>query len=281
MPFYNCYDGTCSSKYTLSSTLGPIDIPTTKYKSLLVPIKFNKTYTIAVENSTKIICVPAFIENGNLIEISGSSLSTRLYTELDCIKTLPFSSFSKPFTYELNIASIASDSLKSRFKRYEKNLVLMIQVLADNDSTVTVLEGDYTDTSTYHVFNVSQLLKISPIVKDKLLLSSLSLLNANDHSSYAFSDRLIEYLLNNVIDKNCEIQNNIRRVQEDSEYELYAPTYYEDIWDDYFRYYLYNLYLGSEQNENTLDINGYVDKDLEKFTRDLKYNGGTYGGFNV
>ena len=105
------------------------------------------------------------------------------------------------------------------------------------------------------------------------MLSPLSLLQMNDGVSYAFSNRLIEYLLDNVITPVDEIFQNISRVQtyvsELSKYlgdNAFCCNYIPMLkgeWDDLLRVCTYNDYINSR--ERSLDINGYVEKSIEKY----------------
>ena len=90
-------------------------------------------------------------------------------------------------------------------------------------------------------------------------------------STYAFSDRLIEYLLLNVIDNKDGIYQNIDRIQKyasstiNKEFNdsIYTESYVKGEWDNKLRKYLYNLTTKNIKTPITVDISGYVDKDVE------------------
>lgn len=94
------------------------------------------------------------------------------------------------------------------------------------------------------------------------MYSNLNLLFMNNQVSYAFTGRLIEYLLDNVITSNDIISKNIKRAQESVNF-----TSRNGIWDDNLRVSIFNKTI---ENANKLDrvipmdINGFVDKDSEK-----------------
>ena len=85
----------------------------------------------------------------------------------------------------------------------------------------------------------------------------------NTKNVYAFSDRLIEYLLLNVIDYQDEISKNTLRAQ--TYMNLLTKTGIQPgVFDVKTRYYLFKKYM--EENDNIgYDITGFVDKDMEKF----------------
>lgn len=94
------------------------------------------------------------------------------------------------------------------------------------------------------------------------LYSDLSLLKYSGNNSYAFSSRLLEYLLDNVITKNDQISKNITRVQESINY---PQT--NGVWDDNLRVNIFNTIANkSKRLDKSIpkDINGFVDKDSEK-----------------
>ena len=81
----------------------------------------------------------------------------------------------------------------------------------------------------------------------------------NDNNIYAFSDRLIEYLLLNVITKQDELSKNILNTQlalrQYDTKDLQPGTYTNTL-----RYNLFDNYIGDKY-----DITGWLDKDLEKY----------------
>ena len=104
--------------------------------------------------------------------------------------------------------------------------------------------------------------------KNNFLLTDLSLLEINTEEIYAFSNRLVEYLLLNVVDSEDTIDNNTIKLQ--NIFELFnrkdtAPS----VFSDRLRYLIYKKYLLSDNIK--IDINGFVDKDVEKMI--LKMDG--------
>lgn len=263
LPFCNCFCGEYNSSYYLISSeiaLGN----TGKYKIAQVPIKFNTTYTIALDCPTDVLMMPAMLSNDNLLKVIYKGNQVDLTGELEVKEPIRYSmlSYKLPKTFRIN-----SDS--SLLQTYEKYLTLLIQLPATATSSITVLEGDYTNQSTDSVANISELSKMTNAELDALCLSPLSLLQLNDKITYAFNDKIIEYLLLNVITVDDSIYDNIERAQK------FVNLYSEEdvawgVWNTLTRITLYQTYM---QNKNTskIDVNGFVDRNMETFfTRKVK-----------
>ena len=105
-----------------------------------------------------------------------------------------------------------------------------------------------------------------------VLLSPLGLLQMSDGNSYAFSNRLIEYLLQNVINPLEEFGDNITRIQQYSKsYEnnlkngsRFTKPVTPGVWDEDLREYLFNLVRDTKYLTTKVDLTGYVDKDTER-----------------
>lgn len=101
------------------------------------------------------------------------------------------------------------------------------------------------------------------------LISPLQLLMANTEQQHPFADRLIEYLLDNVItSKPEEITDNIKRTQkalENNPSNKYAPIIPGE-WDANMNKLLYE-YMTTKVSDTSIihDLLGYVDKDTEKW----------------
>lgn len=147
----------------------------TPYKLFRVPVKFNRTYTIALDCASTIKIAPAFINHGKLLEVTIGSKKlslTDLYIQnKDSAGSIhPISAditnseFIHPFLFSLpnnnqtkvsNVVAQEDTGLtyEQLFHRYEKYLYLLIQIPKDNDSGLTILEGDYTEASVDKVFS--------------------------------------------------------------------------------------------------------------------------------
>lgn len=257
MPFYNCFNYTVFADIHIKD--GIIKYESSKdYKVLGVPIKFNKTYTIAIECSSGVKIYPIIYGKCGIV----NDYDGKPYNEYDALssqfKSINVSRFNTPFTYKVDMLEdmVGYDLLLNA----EKDLYIAIQLPASNESSIVVLEGDYTESNyAEYVYDVSMLKDLSDSQEDKLFTSKPSLLMLNDGVTYAFSNRLIEYLLLNVIDKSEIIDNNIVYV-----HKLLGMT--EDnktlmgVWNAKTRARIYDLY---KNVYGVYDMSGYVDKDVE------------------
>ena len=90
----------------------------------------------------------------------------------------------------------------------------------------------------------------------------------NSNINHPFSDRLIEYLVNNAITPMDNLDSNIARVQENLAKRKAGTVRLEKIglkgvWSDSMRNVLYGLARTQDVILAQKDILGYVDKDLE------------------
>ena len=311
MPFYNCFsyqmeknrvlavgqnktkDENNNTTITQQVVLEPFE--NKAYKVFLVPIFFNKTYTIAIDSPTEILMKPVIyddlgpIKNYNLSDKNheyihdyiNSDQSTVTYDQYGNIidddeHTIHNSQyikhgsqFSNPYTINVNIGD--GETAKILYKYYH-NLYLMIQLDVNNTSSIVVLEGDYTKSSKKTILStnkedrliydgeeVVKYPEIENLQLNESYLSDLSLLNTNDGNSYPFSDRLIEYLVNSVVTQLEYLDGNIQILQE----ALKLETKSVGIWDDSLRSYLYSYYM-NEPGYTPMDDTGYLNKDVEK-----------------
>lgn len=125
---------------------------------------------------------------------------------------------------------------------------------------------EYSNDNTYYYDNWNLTTIASKVnfteYLNNYLYSDLSLLKYLGNNSYAFSNRLLEYLLDNVITKNDQISKNTIRVQESINYPQI-----NGVWDDNLRVNIFNSIVSkSKRLDKSIpkDINGFVDKDSEK-----------------
>ena len=197
MPFYNCFSGVYTDRFKLKTEDNYIDVyqssssydtytqgtkafndaymEKTTYKLFKVPVKLNRSYTIALDCQSTIKIAPAFINHGKLLEVTIGSKKlslTDLYIQnkdsngtIRPISTeITNSEFIHPFLYtlpnnnQIKVSNIVAEedtglTYEQLFHRYEKYLYLLIQVPKDNNSALVVLEGDYTEVSVDNVFS--------------------------------------------------------------------------------------------------------------------------------
>lgn len=271
LPFYNCFNNKYSSDFYLKEVGGKIELnietTPTNYKILLVPAKFNKTYTIAIDSKESVIIAPIFYGNKSLA--SGTvitDLADELVSKGEVYNSL---SFKSPITFD-------TDNM-DQYYNYEKFLYLAIQLSGNTSSNIVILEGDYTHAGVWD----KQINILDPNTKNYIndvLISPLSLLQMPGSEVIAFSDRLIEYLTQNVITNVDDISENIIRTQtycasticKQKNGDQYTLPYTKGIWDDSLRLFIYDLMKQAKSNLHTpltstgyLDITGFVDKDSE------------------
>jgi len=156
--------------------------------------------------------------------------------------------------------------LRSEVAMRESELKLFIKVPATNTSSITVLEGDYrnfndslytvSDTAGWRYINNSTItnFETKKTYKQSTLpelnsrefrpISKLQLLALNTGISYPFADRLIEYLVTNVILPNDPTPDNIKRLQkvmEDCGYSFQI----DGIWEPKMQMILYDYLMNS------------------------------------
>lgn len=301
MSMYNCFTNESPTNLHLDN----FDTSDTSYQIFMIPIKFNKVYTIGIDCSSTVFLTTCNYENKDIVNTDIESIS----------KTISGTRFNKPFTFKSPIVTKSSDLL------YEKSLKLLIKIPLTCKSSIVVLEGDFTrgcdlylDTnyqvlastvkSSANVGHVdesneseevvdtydSPLIKYD-VVKDGRVIekyinyyvSRPQLLYLNTNQCYLLADRLIEYLSRNVIDSNEEIDDNIKLVQKEihikdftDEYNNgseYQPDFF-GMWDNNMRESLYNYVCKSKDTPNKeyiintyFDVLGYYDKDVEQSLR--------------
>lgn len=279
LSFYNCWDGSYLDGFIVSNDELEESVVTSN-KLIKVPIKFNKKYTIAIDCNSEVKIIPALIKLNDKLTVKlgvGNNVDLCHVVATKCLGVSRYNqlSFINPVVIEIpnessdNLNTIEGSVVNSSvtvsefLQRYENDLYLIIQVPASNDSSIVVLEGDYTATKTTNIFNMSYLRCLSFDQFNNYLLSDLSLLMLNDKISYPFADRLIEYLLDNVITNRDEIGDDILRVRK----QLGESVIYDVdsvAWDEYLRKTVYDLYMNTSATSK-LDISGFVDKDVEEF----------------
>ncbi len=264
MPYYNCFnnqeipdlDITYSEEFPTFSM-----IQNKQEKVLAIPVKFGKTYTIAFDSDTPIKMRTVIYNKASGMVIK-DSLSTDIdyYTnDISDYEYIPNSIYTKPF-----LKYIPPVSDLALFNQ-ERNLYLILQVSKNNTSALTVLEGDFTN-SWYKLHSNYE----SKYNYTGEPTARLSLLHFNAHTSFAFSDRLIEYLLRNVIDKTESLDGNIKYFQEllETIYPNFMDNKIYGLWYDDMKLKLYE-YL--EENASDIrDIDGNLSIEAERFLLSLR-----------
>ena len=218
MGLYNCFFNNIPER--LDRKVGKIEINSSdsKYNYYIVPVKFDETYTIAIDApcSYDIMCI---IYDSAAIDIEDEELIKSSHMKIN------HSSFKNPFLYK------TSFSLNDNLWKKEKYLKLLLKLPKQINSSIAILEGDFTNCCNV----IDGILVNKYVTSDKSLDSypklptKLSLLDHNDHTSYPFADRLVEFILGSAITQNETIRNNISKVQN----KLYPDGIrgYYDVWN--------------------------------------------------
>lgn len=259
MGMYNCFNYDYADNISLkmdSRGNGIVYSSGEKTRLILVPIKFNKTYTIALDCSFPILMRSILYDRVLLKDTSGNLLTDRL---AENIRQVNGATFNNPIEYSIhNEDRVLHD--------FESRLYLAIQVPKQLNSSIVVLEGSYSNSRGKRIVNVENLNSMSAGQVSELFRSNLSLLEKNDGKQHPFADKLIAYLLRYTIDTRDYIDDNIERIEDAIHYN---PKHLEDfrkgIWDLDLRYVLFRNYLNLKNKSflNKDDITGFVDKDIE------------------
>ena len=302
MPFYNCFNYTFITDLYLrkvdgTAPYGYVKGKNSNYKVVAVPVKMGMKYTIFIDCPYEVLVKPLFYNEFGLVEINtGSYISDTVTMDGKFVLSYPQMSFSKPIKIKIDLATGYSNGIEP-FYAFQRYLYLAIQLPASNNSSIVVLEGDYTGryfkyfgADAYSAngvmrddVDVSEEYKTEIINKQNyLMLRQPSLAFCNTGTTFAFSDRLIEYLLWNVITSEEPLDGNISFIQRNIDGNR-LKGYFDGVWSPNIRaslWYKYKDSLGkfeedaededavsstffSNSNE-MLDMNGYVDKDMEK-----------------
>lgn len=336
MPFYNCFSYKfIDDLYLTKDSENGIEFSKNNiYKVISIPIKFDKTYSIGIDSITSLFFKSILKDKLGLLTTSYRGETFQVTDLLNYCKVyindeeltnencylMTSSSYGNIIHYRISLEDV-ENAYALKLKKLEKYLSLLIQVSSNNNSAITVLEGNYSNMDhNYNVYNMDfKSLEnsenesnfetredlINDIInsnsnftksnmfdsestsafdayvdvfedsnfenKNRFMLSNLSLLELGATDTFAFSNRLIEYLLLNVVDTVETIDNNVTKVQNilklNNRFDV-IPS----VWSDLLRCSLYKKYIKSELPKK-IDINGFVDKDVENL---LIRIGGSY-----
>lgn len=254
MSLYNCFDYNYINNLSIQN--GKVVNRSSNSKVVIIPIKYNRTYTIAID-SLYPVYMTSIIYNNGLMEDLTDKLYLNTDKERENKRIYRYNSlqFSEPVTYQIKENS--ADVLK-----YEKYLYLLIELPKNNDSSIVVLEGDFTLHANQRVSNIEFMNELSDNSISNIFKSELSLLQVNDKEQHPFSDKLVSYLLQNTIDSREMINENITRIED----KVNFHPMYPGNWNNKFRYLLYANYMDipDHYDYNKKDILGFIDKDIEE-----------------
>lgn len=251
MSMYNCYIDKIEEDKT--------------YKYIYIPVKYNSKYTL-VYNSSKLT---------NYIFTAENDFNT-ISKLFDSANTLGVTTYSDKNLIESPLASSDYDLNK------ETELKLILRIDKTTSTSIIMLEGDFSYAKSYYTnyqFNFDELDSYND-PNFELLRSNLQLLNPlymSTNENYPFADRLIEYLLSNVITPDDTISRDIidfkYKVRE--KYEGKKKSQIGRLRATFDKSESIRLLDAFNKNtlldKNTFDIIGYVDKDIEAVLDDERY----------
>lgn len=281
MSMYNCFSNKLcnniktklewtdtSGKIIKTATINAYD---TDYKIYMLPVKLFENYTIAIDCYQGVELFCGFY--AEKLDTSNRAIDLMKKTYVKIPKAL----FSQPFIYDkldvknwnwreevlISNAPIKDINkiLRSEIAARERELKLFIKIPATNASSIAILEGDYrnfndaiytiNDKHGWQYLNNSAITNFDegsglPDINSRKFrpISKLQLLALNTGISYPFADRLIEYLIANVIVPNDITPDNIKRLQKvmgDCGYTFQV----EGAWEPKMQMILYDYLMNS------------------------------------
>lgn len=301
MSMYNCFTKEIANNLEISSNRATFISSDQAYNIYVVPVKFWQKYLIAIDCHSSIEVIAGFYKNGNQInsiEIGGNNsyldtLYNNTYKKFNGLR------FNSPVIYDklFDLGSIDNETLKVWDDR-ESELKLFIKIPRSNTSSIVVLEmgdgafntnefdktimsnetiNDYeikygdsnykkiiTNLKKYRglLVNYGDVEKL--IGDNSIFISNQQLLEKNDQTQHPFADRLIEYLVGNVITPLDDITLNTQRIEDNLIEQEIINSYTPHMeWNYNLRLKIYLTAIKRELLTKKNDILGYVDKDVE------------------
>ena len=242
MPLYNCFSNIDTTYLNLTTTKvesgNNPDVTT-----WIVPALLNKTYHIYINSSQNVLIRGVFLNDLGRIIKGYDDKDDEIYVDEllnEKVTIVPSSTYSYPIKYK----TFSSDA---SLLNYSNNFYIAIQVPRTHNSSIAVIESD-NDSSRVPLICSNEIFINRKLDKwpnigyeffNPPVTPSLTTISTKDIIPYA--DRLLEYLLNNVIDDREDIPKNIKRLQE----RLNISDKYglnEDVWSSLIKQLLYNNY---------------------------------------
>lgn len=165
MSMYNCFAGDVAHNISYSFDEVVFDTNDNSSVIYLVPAKFFKEYTIAIDCTTSVE-VSACFYNNNQVSLPQYS---KILAETCYFKKVG-AQFTKPFKFSGLTAALDTvvekaedlnkEALRTKLYGHEKDLYLLIKLPINHNSSLVVLEGDYVEAAsqTYksQTFNITE-----------------------------------------------------------------------------------------------------------------------------
>ena len=219
-----------------------------------IPIKFNQIYTIGLncDSGFEVACI---LYNDVFISSTPDELVSQSYMKINGC------TMNDPFIFDTHF-SCAED-----LWRKEKDLRMVIKLPRNFRSTITVLEGNFMPCANVVDGNFTVDIRDGIDHSSEVYWSKNSLLEVGHDDVVPFADRLIEYLLWNVITNIDFIDANIEKVQERIYKGMSLHGVY-GIWDEELKKEIYERFLeeditkGSIRYSNIREELTLVNKNL-------------------
>lgn len=227
MSMYNCFNGQSANNIDISFKDVSFDTSYTAYKLFTIPVKYNKKYTFFVDCATDLEIVACYYLNNNQLNELIVGTTPRIlvnYLYPNTYFKIKGTRFNTPFVYDKLVnflKEIDNDDIKKSLAQKELELTLLLKLPRDNNSSIVVLEGDYSSDDTQKCYpKETTFSSHTQYIVNKDKVSEFNLYNSykqltyiNDGNSYPFANRLMEYLTENVITPLDEIELDTKRVE--------------------------------------------------------------------
>lgn len=267
MPLYNCFSNRIPTNLNIniSNTSSNIIFNSydEKYTIYTIPIKFNQDYYICIDSNLPIELCCCFYDN-TLLLTSDQNNENELHRNF--IQKTYQKINSSIYKIPLRISKIVCDNII--LGKFQKHLKLCIKIPRDLNSSISVLEGDYSLFSNTYLSDgvIKESTYIKTNKQTNVFPCRLFLLENNIGESIPFSDRLLEYLFDNAISPLSEIDNNIVLVQNFLERKklISKDSITRGEWSENMRDSIFHILQINGMLNNYKDLLFYVDKDVEK-----------------
>jgi len=219
MSMYNCFTEESPGKldytfYNPSTIKHVFDVSDGSYRIYMVPIKLGQLYTISLNTTNPIELVAGYYAHNKVIKMFPESF----HWQRSCLST-------DVFLYDKAVNLDTYDGFLEEYYQQDENLYLFIKLPSTYQSSIIVLEGDYRKntnvfinnhgyTEIEYVTSACEKLGSGEVVYDyNETPSRLQLLSCRGDYSYAFADKLLEYIFLSVVLPGDEIVNNIKDLQ--------------------------------------------------------------------
>jgi len=204
MPLYNCFSNRVCPKLSISFKVTDdiineetnevisegytveFNTDDPNYKIYMVPIKFFQKYTIAIDSGAAIeMCCGLFGQYQELNE-KYTPISKQTYA---CFNNM---AFRTPMLYDKAdaIRNFLGEADKTELAQREQDLKLFIKVPFKNESSIVVLEGDYTGYNDTFISDTVSMNELNKKRKEHLYKQ-----DARFESMYSKTQELYEYLI--------------------------------------------------------------------------------------